>query len=178
MLQYMHNGGALSSDDKERTHLPRSHQPSREASRCGIASLGAIGAYFRHGNFRVPCLGNAGKCIAAAVEPSPVECLGRHFPQMNRSDDTNHTSSGGDFKLDFHALTMANAIALFESDVTPVLSVLKSMILITGRGLHSPQGQSVLRQALCDHIEAQDNIIWDNVRRNSGAIRVRWQPRA
>jgi hypothetical protein len=174
---YMHKGGALSSDDKERIY-----QEANRPVKLLYAELRQVSAQLaRSFDMETPVfrdLATRESALRQQLTQARLNARADIFQQMNRSDDTNHTSSGGDFKLDFHALTVADAIALFESDITPVLPVLKSIILITGRGLHSPQGQSVLRQALCDHIEAQDNIIWDNVRRNSGAIRVRWQPRA
>ena len=60
-----------------------------------------------------------------------------------------------EIRLDWHALSAQNARDQVDEQIVPVLPVLKSLVIITGRGRHSRDGVSVLKQTLRIHIDTK-----------------------
>ena len=54
----------------------------------------------------------------------------------------------GEIQLDFHGLKVREAKQKVNELVVPVLPVVRSMVLITGRGRHSASGGSALKPAI------------------------------
>ena len=73
--------------------------------------------------------------------------------------------------VDFHGLHVGEAKERVDEFVMPILPALKKMIVITGRGVHSEAGGSVLKQALVKYF-AELNVKCEEVRKNKGALLV------
>jgi hypothetical protein len=90
------------------------------------------------------------------------------------------SESGGLLYLDFHGLHVEEAINKFDSDIKPILPVVHKVAIITGRGIHSTDGVSVLKTALTEHVDKDENrrkMKWEAVNGNDGAIVVIWKHR-
>ena len=78
----------------------------------------------------------------------------------------------GAHTIDFHGLHADEARLKFDELVTPVLPVLREIVIITGRGVHSAGGVGVLRDVLTTYAPTH-GFACEVVEGNSGALRVR-----
>ncbi|KAI8902275.1 hypothetical protein BC833DRAFT_427021 [Globomyces pollinis-pini] len=61
-------------------------------------------------------------------------------------------SFDGTILFDFHCLTPIDAKKNFREFIAPILPAVKKVVIITGKGLHSESGTSILRQHLKNYI--------------------------
>jgi dsDNA-specific endonuclease/ATPase MutS2 len=80
--------------------------------------------------------------------------------------------SGENTTVDLHGQTVQAAKKVISETILPVLPVLKKMTVITGRGLHSPNGQGVLKEALKEYLENELSVKYQDVESNDGAILI------
>ena len=73
------------------------------------------------------------------------------------------------FCVDFHCLSIEGAKIVFNEFILPLLDVAKQIMIITGRGLHSKNGKSVLKEAFVEYLTSM-TIKFQNVSNNDGAI--------
>lgn len=95
--------------------------------------------------------------------------------RMNATGTMARETSEGEIQLDFHGLPVAEAKSKLEDMVVPVLPVLGSLVLITGRGSHSSSGTSALKPALQKYVSRKhkETISWEPMKKNPGAVRLR-----
>ena len=60
---------------------------------------------------------------------------------------------------------------MFTEFVLPLLDAAKRIMIITGRGKHSENGKSILKESIETYFTSI-NIRFENVRHNSGAIYI------
>jgi len=73
------------------------------------------------------------------------------------------------FCVDFHGLFVDEAKGIFHEFILPLLDVAKQIMIITGRGMHSQNGKSILKEAVIEHLTFL-NIKFKHVPNNDGAI--------
>ena len=74
-------------------------------------------------------------------------------------------------RVDLHGLHVDEAKEIVNEYVLPVLDVSKQIMIITGRGVHSQNGKSVLKNAIKEYFTSL-SIKWEDVVKNEGAIYV------
>lgn len=74
-------------------------------------------------------------------------------------------------QVDLHGLQVKEAKWIIDERILPVLPVYSKMILITGRGLHSRNGQPVLKQAVQSYL-VEKNVKVEEVSHNTGCLRI------
>jgi hypothetical protein len=128
----------------------------------------------------ISCHNNVGrirKKLSAARRNASIDI----FNLVNSAGGMGKESeSGGLLYLDFHGLHVEEAINKFDSDIKPILPVVHKVAIITGRGIHSSGGVSVLKTALMEHVDKDENrrkMKWESVQGNDGAIVVIWKNR-
>ena len=81
-------------------------------------------------------------------------------------------------QIDFHGLHVDEMHRKFDEQVKPILTVVKKVRVVTGRGAHSSGGESKLKKALVKWIEKKEtDIRWENIASNPGALDVVWVPK-
>jgi hypothetical protein len=70
----------------------------------------------------------------------------------------NMDANNGHLSIDFHGLYVKEAIVKFEEIVMPILPVQREVVIITGKGNHSRNGKSKLRDGLVAHIRRTDEF--------------------
>lgn len=75
--------------------------------------------------------------------------------------------------VDFHGLYVKEAQEKVQDFVLPMLPVLKKIILITGYGLHSKNGESNLKEAMMKFLQSL-KIKFEEHPKNKGAILIYW----
>ena len=94
------------------------------------------------------------------------------FERMNSKGIQNIIVNDSEvFRVDFHCLSIEGAKIVFNEFILPLLDVAKQIMIITGRGLHSKNGKSVLKEALVEYLTSM-TIKFQNVSNNDGAIYV------
>ena len=97
------------------------------------------------------------------------------YSQINKTGSMGRViNRDGEFQLDFHSLTVSEAKEKFDQMVLPVLPVVKSFIIITGRGVHSSSNVSVLQKALQKYLTKKYHATIEHevLKNNKGAIRI------
>ena len=74
-------------------------------------------------------------------------------------------------KFDLHCLYPDESIEVIREIVLPVLPVLNKIILITGRGVHSKSGRSVVKEEVKRFLDSH-GLKHEDVLGNEGAIYV------
>ena len=75
------------------------------------------------------------------------------------------------FCVDFHGLFVDEAKEVFSEFILPLLDVAKQIMIITGRGMHSQSGKSILKEAILEHLTFL-NIKFKTVTNNEGVIYI------
>jgi len=100
------------------------------------------------------------------------------FAQMNADGlgmGTENESVGSECTLDFHGLYAKEAERLATELIDCVLPALRSLVIITGRGLHSAGGRSILRMVIERLLADRSSTVRiEAVDGNPGAIRLRY----
>ena len=74
-------------------------------------------------------------------------------------------------RFDLHGLFPEESISIIRKIVLPVLPVLNKIILITGRGVHSKSGRSVVKEEVKRFLDSH-GLKHEDVLGNEGAIYV------
>jgi hypothetical protein len=100
------------------------------------------------------------------------------FNSINSAGGMGRESESGVLHIDFHALHVDEAKTKFDEDVMPVLPVVKTVLLIVGRGRNSDGGVAKLKPSIQSHIEQHPQhrkMRWAAVKGNAGALHVIWK---
>jgi DNA-nicking Smr family endonuclease len=73
--------------------------------------------------------------------------------------------------VDLHGLSVEGAKRLIQDPIMSVLPVLKRIMVITGRGVHSQNGEGILKPAIKGYLE-ELQVEFEDVEGNDGAIYV------
>jgi DNA-nicking Smr family endonuclease len=73
-------------------------------------------------------------------------------------------------KVDFHGLFIEEAKQVIDAYILPVLSVIRKVVLITGRGVHSKKQVAKLKLALKSHFAKMTKIKCEELSDNEGAL--------
>ncbi|KAJ3107733.1 hypothetical protein HDU97_003403 [Phlyctochytrium planicorne] len=112
--------------------------------------------------------------------PDSVEPPGRKDERAARDIFERSNSSGGmgqisndrwELYVDLHGLHVEEAKLMMEQFVLPVVPVLKSVNIITGRGKHSQSGESILKKAMKDYLPTV-GFVGKEVQENPGVLNV------
>jgi hypothetical protein len=93
------------------------------------------------------------------------------YERMNSCGSMGVCLFGQSTSVDLHGLSVEAATRFINDPILPVLSVLKKIMLITGRGVHSADGQGVLKPAIKEYLRGFD-IKCEDVNGNDGAIYI------
>ena len=81
--------------------------------------------------------------------------------------------------VDYHGLHVNEMRRKFKEHVIPILPVVKVVMVIVGRGLHSAGKEGKLKKALFKLIgKYEEDIKWQRVNRNEGALYVMWRDKS
>jgi DNA-nicking Smr family endonuclease len=95
--------------------------------------------------------------------------------RLNASGSMGMENDNGEILLDFHGLHVKEAKdKIMETMLLPIISVVKSIVIITGHGIHFANNRSTLKPALQKYLTQKHKAIveWEVVKKNSGAIRI------
>lgn len=95
-----------------------------------------------------------------------LNTVGRMGAQSTELEDT--------IQVDFHGLHVNEMHSKHKELIEAILPVVKKVTVITGRGLHSADGESKLMRALKKKIEKDRNTRWERIPSNPGAVIVTW----
>lgn len=112
--------------------------------------------------------------LAAAREKAREDIYSR----MNSVGEMGAQQEGRDglIQVDYHGLHVNEMRTKFKEHVLPILPVVGKLMIITGRGSHSAGKESKLKKALFKLIgQYENNIFWQRVDLNEGAIYVLWR---
>jgi hypothetical protein len=100
-----------------------------------------------------------------------LNSVGNMGAQLGSSDES------GTIQIDFHGLHVSEMYQKFAEQVKPILPVVCKVVVITGRGLHSANGESKLKKSLMKRIEQHEpDIRYEKIPENPGALNVVWTP--
>jgi len=89
----------------------------------------------------------------------------------SRLESKSDVNTMNEFCVDFHGLYVYEAKEMFTDFILPFLDDAKRIMIITGRGKHSKNGKSILKESIETYFTSI-NIRYENVRNNSGAIYI------
>ena len=94
------------------------------------------------------------------------------YEQVNSKENVVYVINGKDILgVDLHGLRVEDFKGIVDEHILPVLDVVGQIVVITGRGLHSQSGVSVLKGAVKDYFNSL-GIRCEDVARNDGAFFV------
>lgn len=97
------------------------------------------------------------------------------YRKLNEVGDMGVEGEDGLTRVDFHCLRVKDMQATFSEKIVPILCACKKVRIITGRGLHSASGESILMKKLKDRImQEESNMRFLDVDGNPGALDVLW----
>jgi len=99
------------------------------------------------------------------------QAASRVFERLNAGDAGEALTVNGIRALDFHALQVKDVNIMIWELVSPVLPVLKQLVIITGQGRHNLDGQTPLRDEVKKVLD-DCGFSWRMVEGNDGAILV------
>ena len=100
-----------------------------------------------------------------------LNSVGNMGAQQGASDES------GVIQIDFHGLHVNEMYEKFDGQVKPILPVVGKIMVITGRGLHSADGESKLKKSLIKYIDKREpDIRWERITANPGALNIVWTP--
>ena len=124
------------------------------------------------------------KICTELIEVRSKLCVARQksrediYTRMNSVGAMGAQQEGNDglIQIDFHGLHVDEMRIKFKEHILPILPVVKKVMVITGRGLHSAGNESKLKKAVLKLIgQHQKNIYWQAIDHNPGAIYVLWR---
>ncbi|KAJ3097596.1 hypothetical protein HDU97_004724 [Phlyctochytrium planicorne] len=94
------------------------------------------------------------------------------FERTNASGGMGSLSNNRrEISVDLHGLHVGEAKEMLQQFVLPVVPVMKSVVLITGRGKHSVGGDAVLKKAMKEYLQ-ELGLSGKEVLGNPGALRI------
>jgi DNA-nicking Smr family endonuclease len=93
------------------------------------------------------------------------------YERMNSVGSLGISFSDQSTTVDLHGLSVEAAKRFIDDPILQVLPVLKKITVITGRGLHSENGECVLKMAVESYLK-ELKVEWEDVKGNEGAIHV------
>jgi hypothetical protein len=93
------------------------------------------------------------------------------YERMNSCGSMGISFCGQGDRVDFHGLSVEAAKRFIQDPILTVLPVLKKIMIITGRGLHSQTGQGVLKSAITSYLD-ELKVKFEDVVGNDGALYV------
>lgn len=101
------------------------------------------------------------------------------YNRNNSAGTMGQVDGDGQLTVDYHGLYVKDATEKYDSMVLPVLPVQRNIAIITGKGRHSVNGRSALRDGLLDHVrqstEYQEKKIHCQIDpKNEGKLLVKW----
>ena len=110
------------------------------------------------------------KELRSKIEIASKNAANDIFERINSKMDTNNINKI--YCVDLHGLhNDENTREILKEHVLPILSVVKKIMIITGKGLHNQSGKSVLKQAVQEYLTTLNYKI-ENVIGNDGAFYV------
>jgi DNA-nicking Smr family endonuclease len=94
---------------------------------------------------------------------------------MNNVGTMGAEVEGGMIQVDYHGLHVSGMRKKFKDHILPIIPEVKKVMIITGRGSHSVGKESKLKKALQKLIGEYENLYWQRVEDNDGAIVVLWR---
>ncbi|KAJ3297920.1 hypothetical protein HK104_011380 [Borealophlyctis nickersoniae] len=112
------------------------------------------------------------RAVSKQLETARLNAARDIFERMNAAGRMGAADEHrGYICVDLHGLHLKEAEEMLEQFVVAVLPVLKSVIVITGRGSHSADGVGVLKEGVRKFVESLGRRC-KNVRGNAGALKV------
>ena len=109
--------------------------------------------------------------LGEAREKSREEIYGK----MNNVGTMGAEVEGGMIQVDYHGLHVSGMRKKFKDHILLIIPEVKKVMIITGRGSHSVRKKSKLKKALQKLIGEYENLYWQRVEDNDGAILVLWR---
>jgi hypothetical protein len=91
------------------------------------------------------------------------------YERVNSTGSMGISLAGQNTTIDLHGQSVEAAKRFINDPILPVLPVLKKIMVITGRGLNSANGEGVLKPALKTYL-TELNVKYEDVEGNQGAI--------
>jgi DNA-nicking Smr family endonuclease len=93
------------------------------------------------------------------------------YERMNSCGSMGINLSGQSTAVDLHGLGIEAAKRFIQDPILAVLPVLKKIMVITGRGVHSQSGECVIKQGIHNYLKELE-VKFEEVKGNDGAIYV------
>ena len=97
------------------------------------------------------------------------------YGKMNNVGTMGAEVEGGMIQVDYHGLHVSGMRKKFKDHILLIIPEVKKVMIITGRGSHSVRKKSKLKKALQKLIGEYENLYWQRVEDNDGAILVLWR---
>jgi DNA-nicking Smr family endonuclease len=97
------------------------------------------------------------------------------YSNMNNVGTMGAEQDGGMIQVDYHGLHVAEMRKKFKDHIVPIIAEVKMIMVITGRGSHSVGSEGKLKKALLKLIGEYENLYWQRVEGNDGAVLVLWR---
>eukprot|EP00984_Skeletonema_dohrnii_P011929 scaffold4786_cov142-Skeletonema_dohrnii-CCMP3373.AAC.3 len=111
------------------------------------------------------------KELAAAREKAREEVYSR----CNTVGAMGAETEGGTITVDYHGLHVSEMRMKFKDHILSILPAVGKVTVITGRGRHSVGKESKLKKALFKLIGEYENLYWQKIEGNDGAVLVFWR---
>ena len=95
------------------------------------------------------------------------------FAQLNAQGLNMGDGGRNEFWQDFHGLHVDEAKAKLTDLVEQVLPAIGTIVIITGRGIHSPNGNAKIKKAVKEFVGNRASLEIKPVEDNPGALRLR-----
>jgi len=104
------------------------------------------------------------------------------YNRNNSAERMGRVGADGRLTVDYHGLYKRDAIAAYEEMVLPILPAQTRVAIITGKGRHSKDGKSALRDGLMEHIRQSAQYRERKIQcrvdpKNGGILLVDWLDR-
>ena len=111
------------------------------------------------------------KLVLDKLEVARKNAVSDIYERLNSHGNMGTLTDDNEIQIDLHGLHINEAKLIIDDRILPILPVFSKLILITGHGLHSETGESVLKKAVKAHL-VERNIKVERVSRNNGALRI------
>jgi len=94
------------------------------------------------------------------------------FAQLNAQGLNMGDGGRNEFWQDFHGLHVDEAKAKLTDLIEQVLPAIRTIVIITGRGIHSPNGNAKIQKAVRQLVASRESLEITPVEGNPGALRL------